>query len=121
MTFIRTSANLLKSNNAIPQTSKVLAQKMTSSPMLNSIFQNKQGLIETSKSIPFNTNKWNYNPQQFSFDQYENQYYYPVILIVNNIGSIYDFYMTNFPNGIITPEISLMQNIINRPSPMEAL
>jgi hypothetical protein len=43
------------------------------------------------KSEVFNNNKWVLNPMQFCQDYYKQQYYYPIIHLVNNIGSLYEF------------------------------
>ena len=71
------------------------------------IFSNKyyismDGLIKNSKIVNFDL-KWEYNPQQFCFDYYKKYMFYPVILLVNNVNTIFEFKNEKLNNKIIAP------------------
>lgn len=99
----RTSSNLLIHGKSLPGSNRTISYQMINTPFSNAIFKNKQGFILNSKTVPFDNDTWKYNPQLFCKDQYDDQYLYPIILIVNNLGSIYEFNKERLINGIITP------------------
>lgn len=76
----------------------------------NTFFRNKDALINNADLVDFTKDAWTSYPLQFCQDHYQHQYLYPVILLVNNIGSMFDFKQDNLLNGqIIAPKI---KNII---------
>lgn len=72
-------------------------------PHVNIFFKNKKGLIFNSETMRFDEATWNYNPLQFCEDHYGNQYIYPILLMVNNLSSLYQFNMTVLNNTFIAP------------------
>lgn len=109
----RSRSNLLYYYNTLSNDIKRLHEHLISPPMLNYIFKNKDALKYNADIIPFRYNTWNENPMIFCIDQYNNQQYFPVILICNNLGSIYEFTSDNLPYGITAPLIDTLQRIIN--------
>lgn len=67
----------------------------------NVFFLNVDILRERSKFIRFDNDKWYMRPHLFCHHHYNEQYYYPIIFIVNNIGSVFDFKPDNFSERII--------------------
>lgn len=83
-----------------------------SKPIFNNIFfKNKEGLINSSNKIDFNKIEWNINPMKFCQDIYNEQYFYPIILLCNDIGSIYEFIPEKLNNIIIAPQDNIIYNI----------
>jgi hypothetical protein len=79
----------------------------------NKFYINKNYLIEQSDYIKFNNDKWIYKPQLFCQDYYEEQYLYPVILLINNINSIFNFHPNNLMNQLINaPNKQIIYNIL---------
>lgn len=71
-------------------------------PILENVFYNNiQYLVERSSFINFNKEKWILRPYNFCRDYYSEPYFYPVILLVNNLGSVYHFRPEKFTNEII--------------------
>ena len=107
-----TSSNLLY-QYSLNSSFQTIYNVMSFTPMSNLFFKNKKGLIFDAKVVQFTSEKWRYNPQLFCQDQYGSQHYYPIILIVNNIGSIYEFTKDTLLDGIVTPLLSTITKVIN--------
>lgn len=99
----RSSSNVLIQEKNVDNLVRRMKEHLISPPMYNVIFKNKQGLLHNADRIQFKKNIWNENPMQFCLEQYKNQYYYPIILICNNLGSIYEFTADNLKRGILAP------------------
>jgi len=67
----------------------------------NRFFINKNGLIYNSKSVPNFQNIWVQNPQRFALDYYGDYDFYRIILLVNDINSVFRFDLNNLKNGVI--------------------
>lgn len=83
----------------------------------NNIFYiNKQVLRDNSSYVKFNKEKWIMRPHLYAAERYgdSNQYVYPVLLTVNNIGTLYDFKPENFPmDVIVTPHLSTIFRVLS--------
>jgi hypothetical protein len=81
----------------------------------NRFFINKSGLIYNSDIIKVFKNIWVQNPQKFALDYYNDYDFYRIILLVNNIPSVFRFDFKNLKNGtIIAPRKSaILQTILN--------
>lgn len=84
-----------------PPNIKFIINEFSKPLFLNRFYINLDGLIYNSKKINFNNNKWIQNPQKFCLDHYKIHDYYIVVLLVNNIPSIFDFDKHNFKDGVI--------------------
>jgi len=83
-------------------------------PIHHNIFYiNKRILRHNGLYIEFNNESWEQKPYVFAKDYYGDryQYVYPVVLTINNIGSIFDFKSDKLSRRIIvTP---LLKDIFN--------
>lgn len=77
----------------------------------NRFFKNLEYLIDNSEKVKFQST-WNLNPQQFCLDHYNIFEIYPIILLVNNINSIFEFKNENIKNNIISPSINSIYNLL---------
>ena len=109
----RSSSNLLASYASLDNFSRLIQDHLITPPMYNLIFRNKQGLIYNADIIPFSKNIWNENPMQFCLEQYSNKDFFPIILICNDLGSLYQFRLENLPFGIISPLESTILKILD--------
>ena len=62
----------------------------------NIFFKNLEGLKERANVVLFNNPKWEMNPKQFCIDNYNGVHFYQVILLINNIPSVFTFKSENF-------------------------
>jgi len=62
----------------------------------NIFFKNLEGLLEKSEVVIFNDPKWEQNPHKFSLDYYGEVSYCNVIMLVNNVASMFSFKSENF-------------------------
>ena len=99
----RSSSNLITSYKQLDNFVRIVQDHLITPPMYNLIFRNKRGLMYGADIIQFTKNIWNQNPMQFCLEQYSNKDYFPIILICNNLSSIYEFTLENLPTGIISP------------------
>ena len=57
--------------------------------------------------VDFSKGVWSLRPDFFCADHYEHPHIYPLILLVNNLKTIFEFIPENIPNNlIIAPKIS---------------
>lgn len=110
---MRTSSNLDRHFKSHTSDVRTLLKEFSKSPHSNIIYKNKKGLISSADTVTFTSPSWNYNPMQFCVDHYDKQYYYPVILVSNNIGSIYEFTQQNLNNEIIAPKLSVIISLLS--------
>jgi hypothetical protein len=83
----------------------------------NVFFNNKQLLIQQCKYELFDNDRWVMRPHEFCQDIYGEQYFYPVILTVNNINSIFEFTSENFYKRlIITPNEDIIYKVLSMSS-----
>lgn len=107
--------NLLEEANSRPYYSRLVLTEFNKPLMSNIFFINRQGLILNSKIINFNTHKWLHNPRQFCYDHYEIQELFPLILLVNNIPSFFNFIPDNFSeNKIYAPEYNFITSLLDQ-------
>lgn len=79
----------------------------------NLFYKNKDGLCLTAELVKFNNDKWTSSPLMFCEDYYKMQYLYPVILLCNNLGTVYEFILSNLRNGIIAPQLSEINKVLS--------
>lgn len=83
----------------------------------NIYFRNYPYLARKSNLVPFDEDKWKRRPSLFCSDYYDDPYLYPVILLLNNIGSIYDFIPEKLiKNMILAPEKNVIFEILSLPN-----
>ena len=72
----------------------------------NVFFQNLDSLKLDADSVEFSDDTWYQRPEKFCYDHYGEQYIFFIILLTNNITSIFNFKPNNFPDGkIIAPKL----------------
>ncbi len=87
--------------------------EFSKSPHSNVFFKNKKGLIYFSETLTFTSSKWNYNPIQFCQDYYQEQYLHPIILLVNNLPSMYNFNTRALNNKFLAPKIDYIMKLLS--------
>lgn len=100
-------------NRELTGTAKTIFDEFAKSPNVNVFFKNKRGLQLNSSTIKFDNLKWNYNPLQFCADHYKEQYLYPIILLVNNLSSMYEFNNIILNNYFLAPKLEFMMSILS--------
>lgn len=65
------------------------------------------------KYVDFSNDVWNMRPDFFCVDHYNHAFIYPVILLVNNLKTIFNFIPENFKdNLIIAPKINKIIKVL---------
>lgn len=83
----------------------------------NIFFRNLDYLLRTCNGVKFDKDRWIMCPHIFCNDYYGIQYFYPVILLVNNIGSFYDFFADNLiSRKILAPPTEEIIKVLNLPN-----
>jgi len=94
------SSNLIESFRQQSSDIRKIIKEYNKSITDNIFWKNRNGLLDTSEDISFDTQRWDKNPMQFCQKHYGSQYYYYIILTCNNLGSIYEFTKRRL-NGMI--------------------
>jgi len=76
----------------------------------NIYYLNKDKLIYDAELVKFDKNSWENNTLNFCEEVYSEQYIFPVIHLVNSIGSIFEFNSMTLP-VIIRPKLEIIKNI----------
>jgi len=83
-------------------------------PYFENIFvANIEYLALDADIIQFTNNKWHLNPLRFCYDQYQEQYLYPIINLVNNVGTIFEFYSDKLGGKIISPKLDHITYLVH--------
>jgi hypothetical protein len=81
-------------------------------PIINNIFFiNIDYLKENSQVVEFKT-KYDFSPQAAAIDYYNNKFFYPIIMLVNNCPSIFKFHSAYYQK-ILIPSLDSIVNIYN--------
>ncbi|MDX1700824.1 MAG: hypothetical protein R3250_09415 [Melioribacteraceae bacterium] len=71
-------------------------------PINENVFFNNLDLLQTNSDLVlFDNDRWYMRPEVFCKDHYQEPYYYQIVLLVNNIKTIFDFVPDNFVERII--------------------
>jgi len=68
---------------------------------LNVFFRNRDNLLENSTLVYFQKGSWRMKPDVFCIDHYKDPYIFPVILMINNLGSVFEFIPENLVKELI--------------------
>lgn len=80
----------------------------------NRFIINKQYLLKNSINVKFDQDIWIMRPEFFCTDHYGHPFLSSIILLVNNLKSIFEFKPENFSTGYIkAPKINSIINILN--------
>lgn len=93
-----------------------------SKPIFKNVFFINIGYLRAESDFyEFNVEKWSMKPHVFCFDVYNEQYYYPVVMLVNNVRSLLDFVPENMTVArikdivkpvIIAPKVDAIKKVI---------
>jgi hypothetical protein len=75
----------------------------------NRFLINYEYLIKDYNKVPFSKDVWNMRPDFFCAEYYDHPFFYPVILLSNNLKTIFEFTHTKLKYNIIAPKI---ENVI---------
>lgn len=107
--------NLLEEAESRPYYIKLILQEFALPITSNIFFINKAGLKLDADFIEFDKIKWRHNPRQFCQDQYGIQEAFPIILMMNNISSYFEFIPDNIINNkITTPKYNFITSILDQ-------
>ena len=83
-------------------TDKVKIIEEFKKPINSNVFFNNIDLLQSNSDlIIFDNDRWYMRPEVFCKDQYNEIVYYQIVLLVNNIKTIFEFIPDNFVNRII--------------------
>jgi len=87
-------------------------KKEFTKPITNNLFfVNIDYLRKNSQVVDFKL-KYNFSPQTVAIDYYDNKFFYPIIMLVNNCPSIFKFHSTYYQK-ILVPSLESIINIYN--------
>lgn len=96
---------------------KLILNEFTKPIHMNIFFRNIDYLSLKCDLVKFNNNKWIYQPNLFCQDKYDEPYLSPVIMMINNIGSFFDFIPSRFiSEKILCPKYEEIIDVLNLPN-----
>lgn len=107
--------DIIQEWNSLPINISNIYDEFKKSILNNRFFQNKQYLIDNSRLIRFDNDKWFLRPEYFSQSIYGDHNYYLVVLLVNNITSRFNFRRESFKDGVIyAPSKESIDRVLNQ-------
>ena len=101
------SSNILQRNQEKSLHSVLILEEFKKPIFENRLYINKKALNIYSDKVKFKDLNWNQNPQKFCLDHYGEHEFYPIVLLANNIHSMFLFNFDRFVNSdIIAPKIN---------------
>jgi len=81
-------------------------------PLISNIFFINLDYLKTKSDLVDFKSEYNYSPQKVCIDYYNNKNYYPIILLVNNCKSIFEFNDYNYKK-VMVPSLNAIVEVIN--------
>jgi len=106
------NANLAREINNTSQNIRKIYAEFNGNIFNNKFYINLDYLIESSVKVNFKHN-WLYNPHKFCLDQYGVFELYPIILLVNNVKSIFEFKPDKLDNVVISPSYNSIYKVLS--------
>jgi len=105
-------ANLKVEIDYLPADAKAVIDEFNKNIFENIFYRNRSFLKDNSDVTPFSKNTWEYNPQCFCLEHYGTDQFYPIILIVNNLKSIFEFYPDKLEMKIYSPTLNIINSLL---------
>ena len=105
------TSSLSKYYSELSTDTALILDEFTKPIQLNVFFNNKEYLVNESELVLFDKDRWKLRPYVFCNDYYKNQHFYPVILLVNGLSSMFEFLPDNFDSRYIfvPPRASILK------------
>jgi|SRR6056297_661867 len=112
------TSNLKKHYQSQPYDYQLIIKEFNKTVYDNIFRINKDFLLLNSQLVEFNTDNWKMRPEFFCDDHYKHPYIYPVILLANNLKSIFEFLPENLrENYIIAPKLIAITRLLENRIP----
>ena len=105
------SKSFLVNDNIVSKDSSVLNEFIDWHVFNNLFTKNKKSLVKNAATVEIDA-RYDYRPDLLSYKYYGEDFYYPVILIANNIGSMLQFKSGTLDNKCLIPNLGDVQSII---------
>jgi hypothetical protein len=79
----------------------------------NVLIKNKKLLLQNAQQIDIDE-RYDYRPDRLAYELYRNDFYYPALLVANNIGSMLQFKADTLNFKCFAPTRLSIQNIIGK-------
>jgi len=82
-----------------------IVEEFTKPIHLNVFSRNKESLLLNCEVVFFEKDNWKMRPDIFCMEHYKDPYFYPVVLMINKLGSVFEFVPDNLIKGLIIAPI----------------
>lgn len=107
-------SNIKSHFDALPYDSLKTLYEFKNNIHYNKFFNNIDYLNANSSFVKFNNYTWDMRPDVFCNDYYKESNLFPIVLLVNNIGSVFNFRSDQFfEETIIAPSKSSIIKILS--------
>lgn len=94
---------------------RLVIQEFNKSHVENIFALNRPYLYMNSKVVKFTKDEWTMRPDIFCLDYYNVPYFYPIILMVNELSSVFEFTPENLHDAlIIAPDKAAIIDILRQ-------
>jgi hypothetical protein len=90
-----------------------MIDSFTSLEVFENIFIKNKKLLEKNATIKEIDSRYDYRPDTLAYEVYGQDFYYPAILIANNLGSIIQFKSSNMSNKCKIPSQDDINKLIS--------
>ena len=102
--------NFLVNDNVAKDTAVI--NSFTDWHVFENLFLKNKGRLEKNATVIEIDARYDYRPDLLAYDQYQEEFYYPAILIVNNLGSMLQFKSAALDNQCKIPSLASIVEII---------
>jgi hypothetical protein len=108
------SSSLIDYYNLQPQDYNLILSEFNKSIHNNRFLINYDFLMKNCDNIKFDKDRWIMRPEYFCADHYGHPFIYPVILLSNQLKTIFEFTPDKFLNTFIkAPKINIILRIMS--------
>jgi hypothetical protein len=111
-----TSNGFTVNDNKYTKDSRMLNLFLEPHIFLNALIKRKHELFQKSISIEIDS-RYDFRPDRLAFDYYGQDFWFPAILLVNNLGSSLQFKADNLGFKCKIPDASVIIDILGSPPP----
>ncbi len=106
------ASSFLVNNNIFERDTRIL-DTFTDWHIFENIFIKNKARLEASSTWREIDARYDYRPDLLSYEVYKEDFYYPVILIANNVGSMLQFKSDSMDNKCKIPDLKVILDLIN--------
>jgi hypothetical protein len=107
--------SILVNHNKIIKDTKAVDEFIDWHLFENKLIKNKHLLLKNAISVKIDE-RYDYRPDRLAYEHYRQDFYFPAILIANNLGSMLQFKAEILDYRCLMPSANVIQSILGEPT-----